>query len=150
MRNHPFLLVVVVFFLAGQILSAEDFQLIYSNGDVSVKTQSGWSEVMNGDSLAADSTVRLGPGAVAEFSSPGTTLLFSKPGSYRLQAAASQKPEEESRVISSVFGRIARMGSAGTPSQSQAMGVRGDAANSDSSITWIEEVSMIFDEARNA
>ena len=150
MRNHPFLLVVVVFFLAGQILSAEDFQLIYSNGDVSVKTQSGWSEVMNGDSLAADSTVRLAPGAVAEFSSPGTTLLFSKPGSYRLQAAASQKPKEESKVISSVFGRIARMGSAAPPSQSQAMGVRGDVADSDPSITWIEEDSLSFDEARSA
>ena len=150
MRNHPFLLVVVVLFLAGQILSAEDFQLIYSNGEVSVKTQSGWSEVMNGDSLAADSTVRLGPGAVAEFSSPATTLLFSKPGSYRLQAAASQKPRDESRVISSVFGRIARMGSDAPPSQSQAMGVRGDVADSDPNITWIEEDGMSFDEALTA
>ncbi|MFO7838623.1 MAG: hypothetical protein R6X08_03870 [Desulfosalsimonadaceae bacterium] len=150
MRNHPFLLVVVVLFLAGQTLSAEDFQLIYSNGEVSVKTQSGWSEVMNGDSLAADSTVRLGPGAVAEFSSPGTTLLFSKPGSYRIQAAASQKPQDESRVISSVFGRIARMGSAAQPAQSQAMGVRGDIADSDPSITWVEEDSISFDEARTA
>jgi hypothetical protein len=75
---------------------------------------------------------------VAEFSSPGTTLLFSKPGSYRLQAAASQKSQDESRVISSVFGRIARMG------------VRGDLADSDPSITWIEEDSMSFDKARTA
>ncbi|MDZ7795457.1 MAG: hypothetical protein U5P10_17715 [Spirochaetia bacterium] len=151
MRKHLFLLVVVVvLFLAGQALSAEDFQLIYSNGEVSVKTQSGWSGLMSGDSLAADTTVRLGPGAVAEFSSPGTTLLFSKPGSYRLQAAASQKPQDESRVISSVFGRIAKMGSAASRSQSQAMGVRGDVADGNPSITWIEEDSMSFDEARAA
>lgn len=150
MRKHPFLLAAVVFFLASHVLWAAEFQLIYSNGDVSVKTQSGWSELMSGDSLASDSTVRLGPGAVAEFSSPGTTLLFSKPGSYRLKAAASQKPKDESGVISSVFGRIARMGSDAPPSQSQAMGVRGDVADSDPSITWIEEDSMSFDEALTA
>ncbi len=144
------LLTVILIVSAAALLSAEEFQLVYKDGEVSARSGSGWSSLMNGDSISADSQVKLAPGAIAEFSGPNSTLLFSKPGTYRLQSAAREKPSRETTMLSSVFSRIARMGGEDDRDQSQAMGVRGDEASGSAGLTWIDEDSMSFDEARSA
>lgn len=150
MKKIISLLTAILIVSAAALLSAEDFQLVYKDGEVSAKSRTGWSTLMNGDTLSADSQIKLSPGAIAEFSSPNATLLFSKPGIYRLQSAAEQKPQQATTMLSSVFNRIARMGGEDDREQSQAMGVRGSEAGEDAGLTWIDEDSMSFDEAKSA
>ena len=150
MKKIILLLTVILLICAAALLSAEEFQLVYKDGDVSAKSGSGWSSLMNGDSLPADSQVKLAPGAIAEFSGPNTTLLFSKPGTYRLRTSTEQDSPRETTVLSSVFSRIARIGGDEDREQSQAMGVRGDEASGSAGLTWIDEDSMSFDEAKSA
>lgn len=150
MKKHIILWTVLLMVCTALVLNAEDFQLIYKDGEVSAQTQTGWSTLMNGDTLPAASQVKLAPGAIAEFSSPSATLLFSKPGTYRLGTAAAQKPPHTATMLSSVFSRIARIGGEDDREQSQAMGVRGSEAADNAGLTWIDEDSMSFDEAKSA
>lgn len=150
MNKHIYLWAVLLILFSAASLGAQEFQLVYKDGEVSAQSQTGWSTLMNGDRLPADSRIKLAPGAIAEFSSPNATLLFSKPGTYRLEAAADQKPQQATAMLSSVFSRIARMGGADDRSQSQAMGVRGSEASDSAGLTWIDEDSMSFDEAKTA
>ena len=150
MNKHAIFWAVFLILFSAACASAEEFQLIYKDGEVSARSRTGWSTLMNGDSVPADSQIKLAPGAIAEFSSPGATLLFSKPGTYRLQAAAEQKPPQAATMLSSVFSRIARMSGDDDREQSQAMGVRGSEAADNAGLTWIDEDSMSFDEAKSA
>ena len=103
MKKIILLLTVILMVCAAALLSAEEYQLVYKDGEVSARSGSGWSSLMNGDTLSADSQVKLAPGAIAEFSGPNTTLLFSKPGTYRLRTSVEQNPARETTVLSSDF-----------------------------------------------
>ncbi len=150
MKKHIIPWTVFLLLYAAALLGAEEFQLVYKDGEVSTKSGSGWNSLMSGDTVSADSQIKLAPGAIAEFSGPASTLLFSKPGTYRLRSSAEKKPPQESTMLSSVFSRIARMGGEDDRGQSQAMGVRGNEASDGAGLTWIDEDSMSFDEAKSA
>src|SRR6056297_234006 len=149
MKKH-ILFFVVLLISAATVLWAAEVQLIYKDGEVSVKEADSWAPLTIGETLSMDSEVRLPPGAIAEFSGPSTSLFFSKAGTYRLKALAEAKPEKEITLYSSVFNRFTEMGGESDRDLSQAMGVRGDDATGDGGITWVEEDSMNFDEAVSA
>ena len=150
MKKHIIILMIFAICFGGGLLFAQDFQLIYNDGTVELQKGGGWSILYAGDMVPENSVIRVGRGGIAEFSNPGTTLLFSKPGTYRLESQAGQNRNEQVAAVSSVFGRIARMGGDGERGQSQAMGVRGSEAVEDIGFEWVEEDSMSYDEALSA
>lgn len=147
MGKRAVFFIALCMFLAGGMLAAQDFQLVYNEGEISVREGSGWKTIYPGDLLPENSVVRLDEGEIAEFSSSAATVLFSKPGTYRLESAARQSRDQQVSGLSSVFNRMAKIGSSGEQGQSQVMGVRADKADEDFEFTWVEEDTLSFDEA---
>jgi len=147
MGKRAVFFIALCMFLAGGMLAAQDFQLVYNEGDISVREGSGWKTIYPGDLLPENSVVRLDEGEIAEFASSSATVMFSKPGTYRLESAARQSRDQQVSGLSSVFNRMARIGSSGEQGQSQVMGIRADKADDDFEFTWVEEDTLSFDEA---
>lgn len=150
MRNYTIILMIFAIFVGGGLLFAQDFQLIYNDGSVELQKGGSWSPLYAGDIVPENSMIRVGVGGIAEFSNPSTTLLFSKPGTYKLESRVVKSRNEQVAAVSSVFGRIAKMGTNGERGQSQAMGVRGSEAVEDIGFEWVEEDTMSYDEAVGA
>jgi len=147
-RFLPYFILLFLLFTAA--LYAQDFQLIYNEGEISVKQGSSWVDIYPGDLLPENSVVRLDRGEIAEFASAGASVLFSKPGTYQLKSAVKQKEAQQVGGLSSVFNRVAKIGRSGEQGQSQAMGVRGAEAGDNFELTWVEEDTQSFEKAKSA
>lgn len=150
MKKLFFIPTILFLLMIANGVYAEDFQLIYSDGEVSLKKGSGWVQIYSGDIVPEASVVRLGPGGVAEFAGEGSTVIFSKPGTYQIESAAEQSRTVQSSAFSSVFSRLSKMGEGTGRGQSQAMGVRGAESDDEFGFTWVEEDTMSFEEAVDA
>ena len=150
MNTRTLFLIILIVLLAGGLLWGQDFQLVYNEGDISVKQGANWTTIQPGDLLPENSVVRLDQGEIAEFVSASTTVLFSQAGTYQLKSAAKQSEDRKVSGLSSIFSRISKMGSAGERGQSQAMGVRGAESGEEYEFTWVEEDTISFDEAMAA
>jgi len=150
MKNHFSFVVFLFFLLLCGTAVAQDFQLVYKDGAVEAKSNSGWSDLFIGDSVPSGGVIRLSGDAIAEFSGPGSTLFFSKAGTYNLIPSTVKEEKQDRSTVSSVFSRIARIGSEGDRGKSQVMGVRGAEASDTLGYTWMEGDNLSYDDARDA
>jgi tetratricopeptide (TPR) repeat protein len=130
-------------------LYSQDFQLVFLDGSADIRSGGQWAPLQIGDTAPARSTIRVLPGAIAEFAGPGDTLLFSSPGTYQLEVAG-RSGDARISTASSIFNRLTRAGGENDPGRSQAMGVRGSEAVEATAFTWVDEDSINFDEALEA
>lgn len=126
--------------------SAEDFLLVYSEGDVSESENGTWYEVFIGDMLSDTSTLKIGPDSMVEIDANGSTLLLNKPGTYKLGELISQSTKVSAWGNNSVFKKFLSGDNARSGVQTAVMGVRGSATETDD-VEWLSEDSMIIDEA---
>ena len=147
MKKRVLFIIIGILLVFGGSLFGQEYQLVYNEGDVFVKQGSGWMMINPGDFLPENSMVRVGDGAIAEFASSSETILFSKPGTYQLKSVMQQKQQKHVAGLSSVFSRVAKIGSTGDQGQSQVMGVRAAEAEDEYEFTWVEEDTLSFDEA---
>jgi tetratricopeptide (TPR) repeat protein len=146
MKSDKFILALLISFLCGAFpLIAGDFQLVYLDGTLELAAGGRHLEV--GSSIPEDSSVVLGNGSLAELISDDSTILLSKGGTYRLSSLVSKKENSSSSAMSSIFGKVAKIGSEGSKVPSAAMGVRGAETDANFSFEWVEEDSLSFDEA---
>lgn len=139
-------MIAVIGLLAAGSLTAQGFQLLFLDGDADVQEKGGWVRLSIGDELPPGSLIRLESGAIAEFAGPKDTLLFSSPGTYRLDAVQTPAASKTS-AAASIFNRIAKAGSEADQGRSQVMGVRGSEAVEATEFTWVDEDSLNFEEA---
>ncbi len=150
MRLAKILLISAVTLLVAAALFAQDFQLVYVDGSVDVQRGGKWVPLYAGDTVASNSSIRIKGGAIAEFSGPGDTLLFSSPGTYRLISQAKNSSQTDTSAISAIFGRLSRVGSEQQSGPSEVMGVRGSEAVNQDGFAWMDEDSMAFQDAKDA
>jgi tetratricopeptide (TPR) repeat protein len=126
--------------------TAEDFLLVYSEGDVSENENGTWYELFIGDMLSDSSTLKIGPNSMVEIDANGNTLLLNKPGTYKIGELLSQKGKVSAWGNNPVFKKFLSGDNARSGIQTAVMGVRGSATETDD-IEWLSEDSMIIDEA---
>ncbi len=140
-----FLILLYILLIVAFPLAADDFEVVYLDG--TLELTSGGSRLDVGSKIPENSTVSLDEGSLAELISAETTILLSKGGTYRLSSLVSKKKSSNSSAMSSIFGKITKIGSEGSEVPSAAMGVRGAEADDNFSFDWVEEDSLSFDEA---
>lgn len=133
--------------ISAGALFAADFELVYKVGLVEVQKGARWTEVADGDAVPADGVIRLGNGAVAEFSGSAGTVVFSRPGTYNMAQIAGAARDNRPTAVSSITDRMKKIGGKGERGQVSVMGVRASSAARGPEVTWVEEDAMAFDEA---
>lgn len=140
---------IILSFLFFSIIlwsSAEDFMLVYSEGDVFESENGTWYEVFIGDILTDSSILKIGSDSMVEIDTVGNTLLLNKPGTYKLGELISQSTRVSAWGNNSVFKKFLSGDNGRAGVQTAVMGVRGSATQTDD-VEWLSEDSMIIDEA---
>lgn len=136
---------ILVFFIVLS-LAAEDFMLVYTEGDVFLNEDGSWYEVYIGDMIDSSSILKIGSNSLVEIDAAGNKLLLNKPGAYKLGELISQKTKVSSWGNNSVFKKFLSGDNSRSNAQTAVMGVRGSATETDD-IEWLSEDNMIIDEA---
>ncbi len=144
MKKNIFVIILLFSILIWS--TAEDFLLVYSEGEVFESENGSWYEVYIGDMLSNSSTLKIGPDSMVEIDANGSTLLLNKPGTYKLGELISQSSKVSAWGNNPVFKKFLSGDNAKSSVQTAVMGVRGSATETDD-IEWLSEDSMIIDEA---
>ncbi|MFP4179295.1 MAG: tetratricopeptide repeat protein [Spirochaetaceae bacterium] len=144
------LLCLLLLFLGSGILYAQNYYLLFLDGNAEIREKGKWHSLEIGDTAPAESTIRLSDGAIAEFDGDGDTVVFSSPGTYSLSTSASRPAKKQSSTASSIFSRLSKAGGEASEGKSEVMGVRGSEAVQAEEFTWMDEDSAYFEEAIEA
>ncbi len=130
-------LCLLIMLCAGAVLWGQDLYLEYTDGILELQAGSGWQELMIGDSVPADSVVRLSDG-IAEFSSGSQRIILNREGVFLLRDLLSASDEVASWGIGRLVGnRIGALTGEKQETTEAVMGVRGAAQDSEE-IQWME------------
>lgn len=115
------------------------------DGRVQQKTGSGWVDVNMGDQLDSATTVRLGPGATAEFDSGGRRVSLTAPGVYVLDSLLHRGTETIKRRSSLLDKLAALVDPSSRTTETTVAGVRGDLIGDQASggVTWESDSSDV-------
>ncbi len=126
----------------------QDITVTYVDGDMTVQENNSWYDVFSGDVLEGNSTVKVGPGSVAEFEIAGSKIILNKPGTYKMAELVSASRKAAS------FGNPVNLkkfitGPDRGVTKTAVMGVRGAQADSGSSVEWLTEDNMALSDAKD-
>jgi tetratricopeptide (TPR) repeat protein len=122
---------------AGAALWGQELILEYTDGFLELQAGSDWQELMIGDSVPADSVVRLADG-IAEFSSGGQRIILNRDGIFLLRDLMTATDEVASWGIGRMVGsRIGALTGEKQERTEAVMGVRG-AAQDGEEIEWMD------------
>ena len=122
-----YLVIIMLMFLIVMISAAEDFMLVYTEGEVLLNEDGSWYEVFIGDMLDDSSTIKIGSGSMVEIDADGNTLLLNKPGTYKLGEIISQRGKVSAWGDNPVFKKFLSGDNSRSNVQTAVMGVRGSA-----------------------
>jgi tetratricopeptide (TPR) repeat protein len=122
---------------AGAALWGQDMILEYTDGFLELQAGSGWQELMIGDSVPADSVVRLADG-IAEFSAGSQRIILNQEGVFQLRDLLRASDEVAGWGIGRMVGsRIGALTGEKQERTEAVMGVRGAVQDSDE-IEWMD------------
>ena len=150
MRNFSGRVCSVLFLLMAAGLFAQDFHLVFLDGDVDIHENGQWTPLVIGEAVSQGSRISLSEGTLAEFSGPRGTILFSSAGTYRLGLSEKAPDFGQNTAVSSIFNRLSKAGGNVDRGKSEVMGVRGSEAMENEGFTWMDEDSSNFEEALEA
>lgn len=130
------------FFLSLSIgAGAADLILDDFDGVVEVRAGSGWKGLDLGSRVAADSTIRISGGGLAEFRDGALRIHVVRDGTYQLSVlTAKAKALPPVSAIDVVADRAARLlGAQENRRPTVAAGVRGDLQDPGAALVWAEE-----------
>jgi len=138
--------VIILLFSILFCAAADDFLLVYAEGDIFESENGTWYELFIGDMLTDSSTIKVGPDSMVEIDANGNTLLLNKPGTYKLGELITKTSKVSAWGNNPVFKKFLSGDNSRSGVQTAVMGVRGSATETDD-VEWLSEDSMIIDEA---
>lgn len=136
--------------VCGMFVIGAPLTVSWVEGQVDVKSGPGWKAIDVGDTVESASSVRLGPGALAEFMAGKRKIAVSAEGVYALDSLlAASASQEASRV--SVVGKMGRFVNTEAPRSTVVAGVRGDFEGAPANTTWVvdeDDPETLAEEAR--
>ncbi|MBT3272197.1 MAG: hypothetical protein HN368_03505 [Spirochaetales bacterium] len=131
-------LAVTVFLMFIMILPAvaKDYTVDYLDGYLDIKDGGEWYELIIGEVVTENDTIRLDEDSVVELAAQGTKLTLTKPGVYVIADLLKASGESRSVGLASVIGsKIKSILEEPKQTQTAVMGVRG--AKSDDELEWM-------------
>jgi hypothetical protein len=138
MKKCPAILFLLL--LAATAASALTLTATWVEGGVERRVGSAWRAISIGDAVDSSDTIRLGPGALAEFTGGLRRISLSAPGIYVLDALAKAGAERSKSSASAMdkFGKLVDPKSSAIMNQSTVAGVRGDPV-SEAGAAWLTD-----------
>jgi tetratricopeptide (TPR) repeat protein len=126
MKHSKVSILFLLFFFSALILFADDLFIVFMEGVVKVKTNTGWQTVSIGDSLELSSMVTLESGAILEIASESTTITIYDEGTYTLKDLVNSLTQVKSQpTLYAVDSRIQNIVQGNKYHRSSAAGLRG-------------------------
>jgi len=148
----PRILAITLLILLAVAGFAQEFTVDYIDGYLEIQ-DGGWYELVIGDPVGAQDTVRLGDGSYAELSDGSVTIKLTRPGVYHIaDLSTSARRTGSSGVGSLILNRVGRLtGSDNQQQQTTAGGVRASEAVNQNQPTWAggESVDELIKEGLN-
>jgi hypothetical protein len=140
-----------VLFCAAALAQAVPFTASWIEGDVFVRAGSAWKAVEAGDKVDSSSLVKLGLGALAEFTSGSRKIAVSTEGTFNLDSLLSSSGAQREKR-SSVMDKMGRLVGKQGPRSTVVAGVRGDFEGAPEKTNWAvddDDPAAIADEAEH-
>ena len=134
---------VIVLLCISAALFGQEFIVDYIDGIVDVLDGNSWLEVLPGDTLTAEDTVRLEAGAILELSGSRSRFTLSEEGRYNLKDLGKNSVNT-SGLGSMISYKLKTMVNSEQRGQSAVMGVRAAEAEADEPLTWMSSESDEF------
>ncbi len=140
-----FLILIAVF-----SLSADELLVEYIEGALELREGSGWIELYIGDTIPADSLIRLSGNGFAELSTAAISITLSDDGSYDTESLLRSGKQVANWDIGKVVNsKLSKLISPTETGQTAVMGVRGAEAGEEQ-LTWVEEGEQYLEEGKQA
>jgi hypothetical protein len=138
-------LVATFLLLVAETSAAQGFSVSYIDGNAQARTGSTWAALAVGDTLSADSTVRLPTGATVQLKGGGMDFHLNRPGIYLLRdLMAARKATSSARIGSVIVNALRYLATGPKAPQSAALGARGASQADSDDDEWIDSTSDAF------
>lgn len=140
---------MIIFLNSVLPLSAKEFLVEYLEGILEVKEASNWATVEIGDTIPAESYLRLSDNGFTELSTGNITITLNVDGTYSTEELLrSGKVVASWKIGDLINSKLKKLISSGpTSGKSAVMGVRG-AAQTEQSLEWIDESGEYLKEGK--
>lgn len=126
-----------------------DYSVDYVYGTVEVQAEDRWQPAEMGTVISADSSLRIGPGSVAELSSGSIRITLSEEGTYLVSELANSSRQVSSwGIVQMVRGKIRNLFHGQPEIESTAMGIRAEKAADDLGFDWMDEEEEAADRGK--
>jgi len=149
---NPKLMVLLLLISIPTAVFCLDFTVDYVYGTVEVQTDSRWQPAEIGTAVSGDSSLRVGPGAVAELSSGSIRITIGEAGTYFVSELTSSSRQVSSwGIVQMVRSKIRNLFRGLPQNESSAMGIRAGTAEGteDIGFDWMDEEEEAADEGKS-
>lgn len=126
-----------------------DYTVDYVYGTVEVRADNRWQPVEIGATVSADSSLRIGPGSVAELTSGNIRITLGEEGTYLVSEMTNSSRQVSSwGIVQMVRGKIRNLFRGQPDIESTAMGVRAEEVEDDLGFEWMDEEEEAADQGK--
>ena len=126
-----------------------DYTVDYVYGAVEVQTEGNWRPVQIGTTVSGDTSLRLGPGGVAELSSGTIRITLGEAGTYSVsELTRSSRQVSSWGIVQVVRGKIRSLFRGQPGIESTAMGVRAEKVEDGLGFEWMDEEEEAADQGK--
>ena len=137
--NSRMIALLLVILVPAAVFSL-DYRVDYVYGTVEVEADGRWQPAEIGATISGDSSLRIGPGAVAELSSGSMRITLGEAGTYLVsQLTNSSRQVSSWGIVQMVRGKIRNLFRGQPEIESTAMGVRAGEMDDDIGFDWMDE-----------
>lgn len=135
--------------LLAAAIGAQSLSVSYVEGDAEARQAQSWNNLVIGDPVAANATVRLGVDSYLEITGRTQSIAISQPGTYSLSSLIAQAMLMKSAGVGPVLSKkLAALFSASLE-KSSTLGVRAAKAQDTSGIAWVaSDAGVSIDSAK--
>lgn len=145
MSSFRYVLLLTVSLVVGTPLCAQKLTVAYLQGEVQLKTGSGWSQLSIGDEVPRDGMLQVSDGGYLELTDHGFTITLSQARLYSVQAllSASQLMSNTGvgRALSTMLSTLVNRPSR---TQSTAIGARGANESKTDQPDWVTSDTEVY------
>jgi len=127
-----------------------DYTVDYVYGTVEVKADDRWRPAEIGATVSPDSSLRVGPGSVAELTCGSMRITLGEEGTYIVSELINSSRQVSSwGIVQTVRGKIRNLFRGQPDIESTAMGVRAEEMTDDLGFDWMDEEEEAADQGKS-
>ncbi len=135
---------LVLFLVLVAAAGAQSMKVGYLDGRAQVKNGASWTDLVAGDTVAADATIKVADGSIVQLTASGVEVTVARPGTYAVKDLVAARRSSAPSLGAALVGALRRLLGGNGDTQSTVLGTRGADQAGDSGDEWVENGSDIY------